>query len=579
MNLTPIKVRGRRRRGDKDTKNHRQKRIKNGLLSPPRTASRSSSSSKRIRFVKSTEPRELSTIETSKPSGNHYRKPKGPSSFECLPIELVEKIFLYSLNINLPRASPYLAASLSSEHIYRLLILLAFWDNDKVYDSRYNSYNPFEGDGLYGGSPARFEDIGTYPSRGSRIFDIPRILRPLGNEYACFTSQDRRVLQATVLRCRWCTRDRIRRQLPDLTRLAIARWCVNSGYMFREKEKGLELEALLNSDPEEQKEVFSAVVVRKEKKRPEREDQGGQEDEERTEQDPRPSCVLNVKVGEFVALDFKSYTTSSPLDSLWFAPLYVKEMLWFPVLSLRELPPFLFGADADAQSKGLTRSSFSDAHLSLLNTLRYSGQLMLQMPCGSYPSSIANSRDALQQGIHDAVFMNNPRALDVLLKFDHFLYRDLHPYYISSDHFRTAARMYLDIRTNKHKHSNNYEDGTSNRKAQDDALLCFCLLLSSSAESIPYDDPVVTEFAMDVGGVFGKWLLDFMMALPQHLQKVTKNDWGNVVFILRKGNDLCSMGRRYLSEVIPSEELFRIPSRWLDDDVYRYDIDRSVHHF
>lgn len=54
---------------------------------------------------------------------------------ESLPVELIQKIFLLSLNVNLPRASPYLAAALSNEGVYKVLILLAFWDV-KAVDKR-----------------------------------------------------------------------------------------------------------------------------------------------------------------------------------------------------------------------------------------------------------------------------------------------------------------------------------------------------------------------------------------------------------------------------------------------------------
>lgn len=48
------------------------------------------------------------------------------SRLESLPVELLQSIFLYSPNIHLPLASPYLARALSSEHLYSRLILLAF---------------------------------------------------------------------------------------------------------------------------------------------------------------------------------------------------------------------------------------------------------------------------------------------------------------------------------------------------------------------------------------------------------------------------------------------------------------------
>lgn len=48
------------------------------------------------------------------------------SRLESLPVELLQSIFLCSLNVHLPLASPYLALALSNEHVYTRLILLAF---------------------------------------------------------------------------------------------------------------------------------------------------------------------------------------------------------------------------------------------------------------------------------------------------------------------------------------------------------------------------------------------------------------------------------------------------------------------
>ena len=48
------------------------------------------------------------------------------SSLGRLPTELLEKIFLYSLNMELPRSSPVLGGKLSSAAVYKELIAEAF---------------------------------------------------------------------------------------------------------------------------------------------------------------------------------------------------------------------------------------------------------------------------------------------------------------------------------------------------------------------------------------------------------------------------------------------------------------------
>jgi hypothetical protein len=106
------------------------------------------------------------------------------SRLEKLPVELIEQIFLHSLEINMARASPFLSKTLSKESIYRPLILFSFFDDN---DQRH----PLE----------------------ENLFE-PAVYRPL--EF------DERVrLQQVVLECRWCTISRIRQCIPNLARLAI----------------------------------------------------------------------------------------------------------------------------------------------------------------------------------------------------------------------------------------------------------------------------------------------------------------------------------------------------------------------
>ena len=48
------------------------------------------------------------------------------SRLESLPVELLQSIFLYSFNVGLPLASPYIALALSIQHVYTKLVLMAF---------------------------------------------------------------------------------------------------------------------------------------------------------------------------------------------------------------------------------------------------------------------------------------------------------------------------------------------------------------------------------------------------------------------------------------------------------------------
>jgi hypothetical protein len=48
------------------------------------------------------------------------------TAFERLPTELLEKIFFYSLNFNLPRSSPIIGVKLSNQHIYLTTAMAVF---------------------------------------------------------------------------------------------------------------------------------------------------------------------------------------------------------------------------------------------------------------------------------------------------------------------------------------------------------------------------------------------------------------------------------------------------------------------
>jgi len=51
------------------------------------------------------------------------------SALEKLPTELIENIFLFSMNLDLPRASPIICGKLSSEHVYVRTVIAGFNDS------------------------------------------------------------------------------------------------------------------------------------------------------------------------------------------------------------------------------------------------------------------------------------------------------------------------------------------------------------------------------------------------------------------------------------------------------------------
>jgi hypothetical protein len=109
--------------------------------------------------------------------------PTDLSTFERLPIEIIQHIFFYALEVNLANASRSLNLALSKESIYRALILFAYFDDD-------------------GSSPVESKQF-----------------RPA--EFRRLDSEDRVRLQYGILKCRWCSLDRIKGCMPALSRLTM----------------------------------------------------------------------------------------------------------------------------------------------------------------------------------------------------------------------------------------------------------------------------------------------------------------------------------------------------------------------
>ena len=134
---------------------------------------------------------------------------KRKSWLERLPVELIEHIFLLTLEVNMARASPLIGRRLSHEPIYRVLILFSFFDDDRL--------NPVE----------------------ERHF-APATYRPLSVE-------EKTRLQQGVLGCRWCTISRIRDYMPILMRLAI----IQEWHQERKRQVLDNAEALVKLDTDE----------------------------------------------------------------------------------------------------------------------------------------------------------------------------------------------------------------------------------------------------------------------------------------------------------------------------------------
>ncbi|KIW62407.1 hypothetical protein PV04_10585 [Phialophora macrospora] len=106
------------------------------------------------------------------------------STLESLPVEVFEQIFFHCLELNLPRASPYLAGALSRPAIYSALILFAYYESKSVLSQV---------------EPEHF----------------------LPAAYRRITRDERVRLQDGILRCRWFTLELFESSLPALCRLTM----------------------------------------------------------------------------------------------------------------------------------------------------------------------------------------------------------------------------------------------------------------------------------------------------------------------------------------------------------------------
>ncbi|CAG7919556.1 unnamed protein product [Penicillium olsonii] len=125
------------------------------------------------------------------------------SRLESLPVEILQLIFLHSLEVNLPRSSPRLGHALSSPLLYTWLIRLAF-----------SSPNPGSREGFF----------------------TPDFLPPPLDFWA-LSWEERQQLQTTLLACRWCTFPLMRKCQREYVNHAILRKC--TGLVFREEDQAL----------------------------------------------------------------------------------------------------------------------------------------------------------------------------------------------------------------------------------------------------------------------------------------------------------------------------------------------------
>ena len=381
------------------------------------------------------------------------------------------------------------------------------------------------------------------------------------------------MLQSAILRSRWCTLDKIRSQLPVLLRLIVRRrWSACHSGLEMGDQQHRALEEYISALPRDLHQRRRNSLTRTRRHRGVRRFDG-----------QRISGLDSTKVlelnrdGQSMFVKFDYVICIRPLEAVTVSftshqffefdqALKVSARGRYPLMSVMELPDFLLEgvqlSSLPVGAKAEEYEAFPEERLGLLETLCTSGGLLSSNGAlipQSHVDHLVVSRDAVNRGIHAAIVTRNARALSLLLRLDESISRSCHQrrqgksdydegeanqlgngksfragYIIPGEHFRTA------IRTSR------YKDEPA------PTITFFRLLLHASAESLPFNDREVVQFAMDVGGVFGRWLLDLMIRLPQLVrrQRSSEYPWRHSLFILGRPVTDTNIMKRYVDEVV-----------------------------
>ncbi|KAJ5147926.1 uncharacterized protein N7443_000489 [Penicillium atrosanguineum] len=454
-------------------------------------------------------PRSTSASTSSSRSGRSGRPSASPSvaptpprrtlsMLEALPRELIEQIFLYSLNLNLPRASPALAAALSREHIYKLLIILACWDDPPDASSSYKGIGP--------------------------------ILAPL--DYIPLGIPQRAKLQEDVFRCRFCTLDRVRDQIPTMMLLTIRRqWINNDIVMEPDQQEALEqfMERKDNKVATFQGKGPPVQIVPQIRANPEllrRAQQPGLHEYE-------------LCVNPMTLIEYRSKTLGTTVT--------------WPALNLKIFPPNLLRGGP----KG-----FSAADVEFLEMLRITSGNTLPPFNELGPCTFTTvDRRALHTGVNKAIVTQNFVALETLLKIDELFCR-FHGhrteesvfYTIPSEHYLTVIRLRCDPIQN---------------------VRLFQTLLRASAESMPIKSTELTQWMFNLVSMaeqdpaqygqiskFVHWLMDFYIEIENHIEWARQHPSGALFYQgLLDPNE--EKGRKYIDAVYGPGA--KPPKRYIDE--------------
>lgn len=421
------------------------------------------------------------------------------SILETLPVEIIEKIFLFSLNLELPRASPVLAAALSREQVYNLLIILAFWDDPMITD------------------PLSAE--------------MAAMLAPL--EYEPLGWEKRNNLQTAIFRCRWCTMARVRDQIPKILNLTLHRLWINTGIEM-EPEQRAALDRFMK------REDITTLVFK---------GKGGTQDrlEERIKSPSSKShrFLQNEGPHEY------GLEVQPNVCIRIHSPTVVGGITW-PAIELREFPLRLLRG---------SNTGFAAEDVAFLEVLRLCSHNFYDGSHEPNYSATRLNRTALHQGVKNAIRTENLEALVSLLKIDEYMYNfgprtqdpdtaEVYlPYTIPSDHFVTVTRMgHSNPRLNLACFEALVRANAESIPTHSPEITQWTIENIHLAEQNP-------RMYRETNGNFARWLSDFILRLPLYIKH--GNGVSHTLFFLGKLDESGAEGRRYLEEVLqPRNERF-----------------------
>ena len=399
------------------------------------------------------------------------------SHLESLPIEVFEQIFFHCLELNLPRASPYLARALSRPVIYSALVLFAFYEA--------------------GSTISHVETHHFLPAKYRRIIRDDRIR-----------------LQAGIHQCRWFTLEVFESCIPILSHLHM----VECWYRERRALSSLVdpqtghfgslpsfhyLDALLPAldDKAELERYFSARAV--------------QDDEQLEDAAQRskvlPSTITDNSVGSRTRdgyFPFISTTTS------WAHNGETKTRSGRTVLAVRVLP-----------ARILRGAPWTDEKVKLLQLLRQG--MHYEAPL---ERKLVVSVQALYDGMASAIREGNEKALLVLLELHTTIVK--YPARITNGDTDYPPSNVLPLRL---FHLACDVEASATMDTQSRTML---LLFRGGIEGIPSDDRLLTRWATHITTRdasshaqirMARWLLS-CMAGPGYHSYSPHEPWGGRSF-------------------------------------------------